>query len=152
MCVAPPWTAGFAPQSGTVVQATDAPGYFAVSPPSATATMARPAAARADRAARADPRCVADACPPSAPARTAVVATNASSVIATSQCATVAHGAFSIFTVTPPSTAAASTAAIDPTADRSGPPTPDTPGSLRFAYAAKSSDATVTVRMAARYR
>src|SRR5215470_240855 len=103
-------TAGFRPQEGTVVQPTAAPGYFAVSPPRATAKIARIAAARADRQARAVPRCESTDVPPNAPARIAVVATRASSVIATSQCATVAHGAFPNFTVTPPSTAAVMTA------------------------------------------
>ena len=122
---------GFGPHSGTVVQPTDAPGYFAVSPPSATAKIASTAAARAERAARARAALTRALVPPSAPARIAVVATIASSVIATSQCATVAHGALPIFTVTPPRIAAANTAPTAPSAERSTPPRPPTPGSSR---------------------
>ena len=76
---------------------------------------------------RAVPRCASALAPPSAPARIAVVATSASSVIATSQCATVAHGALPIFTVTPPRIAAANTAPTAPNAERSAPPGPPTP-------------------------
>ena len=62
----------------------------------------------------------------------------ASSVMATSQCATVAYGAFPSFTVTPPRIAAANTAASAPTAERSTPPRPPTPGSRAMRHAATS--------------
>src|SRR5215467_14297087 len=145
-------TAPFAPHSGTVVQPTAAPGYFAVRPPIATANIARTAAARPDRARRAVPGCASAEAPPSAPARTAVTATIARSVIATSQCATVAHGALPIFTVTPPRMAADTTATTAPSADRRGPPRPATLGSARRAKAAIAIDATVSVSSDARYR
>ena len=88
--------------------------------------------------------------PPSAPTRIAVVATIASSVIATSQCATVAQGAFRIFTVTPPRIAAANTAATAPPAERSAPPGPLTPGVRRLRQATTAIDTTVSVRIDAR--
>ena len=56
MWTLPAATSGFGPQSGTVVHPTAAPGYLAVSPPSATAKIARTAAPNAACAVFDEPR------------------------------------------------------------------------------------------------
>src|SRR5438270_4433481 len=114
--------------------------------------MANAAAPRAERQVRSVPLWTTALLPPNSPARTDVVATVARSVIATSQCATVAHGAFAIFTVTPPRMAAANTAPTAPSADRSAPLGPPMPGVCLLSQAARASAQTVVTRIDARYR
>src|SRR5207237_9815506 len=82
--------AGSAPHNVNELQAMAALGSLAVSPPRETARNASTAAAFAARITRRDACSVAAAAPPSAPARIAAAPSVAKSVIARTQCATVA--------------------------------------------------------------
>ena len=85
-------TSAFAPQSGKLRHATAAPGNLAVSPPITTVTSAIAAPANAARFDFGVAPPSSALAPPSPPARITVAATVATRLIATVQCATVAHG------------------------------------------------------------
>src|ERR671917_523522 len=112
MCAAPATAPGFVPQCGKLGHATAADGYFAVTPPRATAANASVAARRAARRVLADTMpLLPTGAPPSAPARMAVAATSPRRAIASVQCATVADAGLPRKTVNAPSSAVAKTTA-----------------------------------------
>src|SRR5579862_3160015 len=151
MAAADAGTSGLTPQSGKAKHPTPAFGSFAVTPPRAIKAMAIEAAIARLCAMRRllEPRF--NVSPLNVPARMAVVATSAISVIATIQCATVASGALSSFTVTPPSIAAKITVASAANDVRIGPPGPATPGERRARQANQQSKDTDATSMDARY-